>query len=1092
MPHKLRKDFFFLSESDTDKSDHMDQSQEEKKSNGNSINDSVLILPKSKTENNHVEAEEPLFLAKLFSKDEKKTATKTENDFTPVDSAEDWYQNVEYSLNNGFLHISSVKPGVTDLKIMSTAVIDGKTYQTKIYCSAFDGNTDLVNLSFEKGVQLADPTATHWLFRGCTNLTTLDLSGLDTKNVTDMEMMFENCSSLQSLDLSGLDTGNVTDMYETFYGCSNLQSLDLSGWDMSKAHLGRVCAVCSSLTSLYLSRIITSKTLGAGMGLKYTGVQYVNLDNAYLFSLDGLFEDCNSLTRVDMREAIAADSTLGLFSDKGSSSVTSVDMSRADFSQLTSMSGMFYGCSNLVSVELSGGDASNVTGMGNMFSGCSSLTSIDMSGMQAGNVTSMYEMFDNCSSLLRVDLSGIGSDTNKKTYPPEFRNCSKIYELNMSGMSLSSISWLHDSVSLRILNLTDAEVGQEYDHYITIPAISTLEYLSCPNVEWLRIKASSSLRYIWISESVQNIWIDRIEPTGSGDAIEAVGDTYPGVIYCKVGSPAYQWALEHSYDWQIRDYTTIFSDKKALADMSKTLIVEDVNENRIKGAQVYSTYLGADDFLGYTNDAGQFDVEAGLIEKGIKAKETNVTFAVIGPAGYESAYDVYVDAECPLHFVTLRRQVAPGDLYYVYAKRKVLDGNLKVVAEYQTNLLERAMVADASENEEISFTISGNQISGVYFYQILNKKESQLGTATKDKTGIWTIAGIKSRELSPGATYQIRTTTGSNKPKIQKIQDFSVLKSEESEETLDFGPGFTKEIEIPISDSEGKIKYFKIPLKAKKVAATFQKLTGIMVAGRDDKDNVYFGIGVDPKKVPGIKSFDGFQQAFNNEKSGYTKDYKSVFKRSSGMDFKVFGYAQANKGALEKFEKKKVNSLEVKGRIKVDFGFTYEKEWQFQAGYVPMTTEFRFTATIGSDSSMTMVLERIGKQYKITGPTSETLIVKGTVGLEVSAGVGVATIANAGIYGKLTGDISYRLAPENLQGLKDLGIKGEIGVYGEFIGFKKDLPLISMKKDFYKDGISQTGDFPDAVGADPVPEEGTLFEELADRDDLESVGTWGG
>ena len=63
------------------------------------------------------------------------------------------------------------------------------------------------------------------------SLVSVDLSGFDTSNVTNMSGMFYWCSNLTTLNLSGWDTGRVTDMNSMFDGCSSLTSLDLSGWD---------------------------------------------------------------------------------------------------------------------------------------------------------------------------------------------------------------------------------------------------------------------------------------------------------------------------------------------------------------------------------------------------------------------------------------------------------------------------------------------------------------------------------------------------------------------------------------------------------------------------------------------------------------------------------------------------------------------------------------------------------------------------------------------------------------------------------------------------------------------------------------------
>ena len=57
---------------------------------------------------------------------------------------------------------------------------------------------------------------TYSMFSGCSSLASLDLSSLDTSNVTSMSFMFDGCSSLASLDLSGLDTSKVTRMSSMF------------------------------------------------------------------------------------------------------------------------------------------------------------------------------------------------------------------------------------------------------------------------------------------------------------------------------------------------------------------------------------------------------------------------------------------------------------------------------------------------------------------------------------------------------------------------------------------------------------------------------------------------------------------------------------------------------------------------------------------------------------------------------------------------------------------------------------------------------------------------------------------------------------
>ena len=71
---------------------------------------------------------------------------------------------------------------------------------------------------------VSTPT-THGMFDGCSSLTSLDLSGLDTSSVGNMDWMFRGCSRLTFLDLSGLDTSSVGNMDWMFDGCSNLRAV---------------------------------------------------------------------------------------------------------------------------------------------------------------------------------------------------------------------------------------------------------------------------------------------------------------------------------------------------------------------------------------------------------------------------------------------------------------------------------------------------------------------------------------------------------------------------------------------------------------------------------------------------------------------------------------------------------------------------------------------------------------------------------------------------------------------------------------------------------------------------------------------------
>ena len=66
------------------------------------------------------------------------------------------------------------------------------------------------------------------MFNGWTSLTTVDLSGLDFSEVTNMSRFFEKCTSLTSVDFGQADISAVTDFSYMFSGCTSLQSVSMN------------------------------------------------------------------------------------------------------------------------------------------------------------------------------------------------------------------------------------------------------------------------------------------------------------------------------------------------------------------------------------------------------------------------------------------------------------------------------------------------------------------------------------------------------------------------------------------------------------------------------------------------------------------------------------------------------------------------------------------------------------------------------------------------------------------------------------------------------------------------------------------------
>ena len=286
------------------------------------------------------------------------------------------------------------------------------------------------------------------MFNDCPKLASLDLSGLDTSDVTNMSNMFSYCWSLTSLDLSPLDTSNVTNMRGMFSECSSLASLDLSPLDTSNVtDMSYMLSGCSKLTSLDLSPLDTSKVTNMSYMLYYcpslTSLDLSPLDTSNVTSMRGIFAHCSKLASLDLSPLDTSNVTDMSYMLSGCSKLISLDLSSFDTSQVESMSGMFDGCSRLASLDLSSFDTSNVTGMSRMFYGCSSLTSLDVSSFDTSNVTGMSGMFDGCSSLASLDVSSFGT-SGAVGMKGMFSGCSKLALLDVSSFDTSRVTDMSD------------------------------------------------------------------------------------------------------------------------------------------------------------------------------------------------------------------------------------------------------------------------------------------------------------------------------------------------------------------------------------------------------------------------------------------------------------------------------------------------------------------------------------------------------------------------------------------------------------------------------------------------------------------------
>lgn len=225
---------------------------------------------------------------------------------------------------------------------------------TNMY-AMFDGATNLRSIKLPQGFIGSSVTNLCSMFKDCTSLTELDLSGSNSENVKDMSEMFNGCSALSKLVLTDFKTGQVSTMESLFRNCSKLETLDVSSF---------------------------------------------NTEN--VTTMVGMFNNCSSLRSLDLPGFNTANVTEMSSMFKDCSSLRSLDLSSFNTRKVSAMQSMFKGCTNLESIDFSSFDTEKMTSMIAMFNSCTKLETLDLSSFATPKMVTMTSAFEKCVNLKTI------------------------------------------------------------------------------------------------------------------------------------------------------------------------------------------------------------------------------------------------------------------------------------------------------------------------------------------------------------------------------------------------------------------------------------------------------------------------------------------------------------------------------------------------------------------------------------------------------------------------------------------------------------------------------------------------------------------
>ena len=308
------------------------------------------------------------------------------------------------SSSSTFLNTEVLRNQIESITIEKTNVVPSDAKYSKDISSKQDGSVMLwytdkdnnslyeVSIGSENG-SLEANTNGSGMFSYLDNVDTLDLTGLDTSNMTSMSRMFYKSTSLKNIDVSGFDTSKVVNMIFMFNNCSSLISLDLSSFNTSNV---------TNMEAMFQNDVnLENITFGD------------NFNTSKVKDMIAMFASCKKLSYINL--------------------------SNFDTSNVKEMQSMFYYCENLKSLDLSNFDTSQVINMYAMFMNCSSLKELDLSSFDTSKVTNMQSMFLSCKNLENLNLSSFNT-SNVTTISYMINNCSSLKYLDIRNAELSKVS----------------------------------------------------------------------------------------------------------------------------------------------------------------------------------------------------------------------------------------------------------------------------------------------------------------------------------------------------------------------------------------------------------------------------------------------------------------------------------------------------------------------------------------------------------------------------------------------------------------------------------------------------------------------------
>lgn len=415
----------------------------------------------------------------------------------------------------------------------------------------FESLTSIDNLS---ALNTSDVTSMSYAFMGDKSLTSLDLSGFDTRNVKYAIQMFQSCSSLTNITFGKNCTFGKTTSYSCmFANCISLNNLDLSYFKWEEDNTVRNCYRmfynCKSIQSITFNHSnpnftfrYVNDTQGMFNGcenllsIDLSGVLNVTSSSTKSINMGQMFFNCNSLKTITLNKVSysrATNISAMFYNCEQLEEINNLDY--VTFEAATTMDSLFYGCKSLASADIGKFNTSNCTRMSYMFADCDAIVSLNLSNFDTRNVTSMLYLCNSCDKLESLDISGENCSTAAMTESTALKNmiCNnkEIRTLKLGEDFLLGAERFTDGIHYLMLPNPDNLTGVLTIYSSSATATNLLQQVGKPSSNYRAVTAVNNGKLVFksLDGNVEWKYYSDSALTNEITAAEVTKDSYVGL-----------------------------------------------------------------------------------------------------------------------------------------------------------------------------------------------------------------------------------------------------------------------------------------------------------------------------------------------------------------------------------------------------------------------------------------------------------------------------------------------------------------------------------------------------------------------------------